>query len=43
MDDDQYEWLLTGFYITYITFEWMTLLCVGGPVVYRANPSTGSA
>jgi hypothetical protein len=26
MDDDMYEWLLTGFYITYITFEWMTLL-----------------
>ncbi|KAI9830616.1 MAG: hypothetical protein M1819_005426 [Sarea resinae] len=22
----QYEWLLTGFYITYITFEWMALL-----------------
>ncbi|KAF8459576.1 major facilitator superfamily domain-containing protein [Terfezia claveryi] len=23
---DQYEWLLTSFYITYITFEWLTLL-----------------
>ncbi|KAI5785573.1 major facilitator superfamily domain-containing protein, partial [Peziza echinospora] len=23
---DQYEWLLTAFYTTYITFEWMTLL-----------------
>jgi MFS family permease len=33
MTDDQYEWLLTGFYITYITFEWMTLLCV-----YRSRP-----
>lgn len=22
----QYEWLLTSFYITYITFQWMTLL-----------------
>jgi hypothetical protein len=34
MDDDQYEWLLTGFYITYITFEWMTLLyAVNGPPV----------
>lgn len=24
--EGQYEWLLTGFYITYIAFEWMTLL-----------------
>ena len=22
----QYEWLLTAFYITYIVFEWMTLM-----------------
>lgn len=22
----QYEWLLTGFYITYILFEWMTVM-----------------
>lgn len=22
----QYEWLLWGFYITYIVFEWMTLM-----------------
>lgn len=32
MDEDlnltssQYEWVLTAFYITYITFEWMTLM-----------------
>lgn len=25
MSDDQFEWLLTAFYITYILFEWMTL------------------
>ena len=25
LSDDQYEWLLTTFYITYILFEWMTL------------------
>lgn len=25
LDDNQYEWLLTIFYITYILFEWMTL------------------
>ena len=25
LSDDQYEWLLTIFYITYILFEWMTL------------------
>jgi len=25
LSDDQYEWLLTAFYITYILFEWMTL------------------
>ena len=25
LDDNQYEWLLTTFYITYILFEWMTL------------------
>lgn len=29
---DQYEWLLRAFYITYILFEWMTLL-------YRVFPS----
>jgi len=23
---DQYEWLLTGFYAMYISFQWMTLL-----------------
>lgn len=26
LTDDQFEWLLTGFYITYIAFEWMILL-----------------
>ncbi|KAL8793691.1 MAG: hypothetical protein Q9195_003740 [Heterodermia aff. obscurata] len=26
LSSDQYEWLLRAFYITYITFEWMTLL-----------------
>ncbi|KAJ5636396.1 uncharacterized protein N7484_009709 [Penicillium longicatenatum] len=42
LSSSQYEWLLTAFYITYILFEWMTLmyrvvpphiyisLCVGG-------------
>lgn len=25
LNDDQYEWLLTAFYIAYILFEWMTL------------------
>jgi hypothetical protein len=24
----QYEWLLWAFYITYIVFEWMTLMSV---------------
>lgn len=26
LDDNQFEWLLTAFYITYILFEWMTVL-----------------
>jgi hypothetical protein len=26
LSDDQYEWLLTGFYITYIAFEWMAIM-----------------
>jgi len=26
LDSSQYEWLLTAFYITYIAFEWMTLM-----------------
>ncbi|KAF9889571.1 hypothetical protein FE257_007281 [Aspergillus nanangensis] len=26
LSSSQYEWLLTGFYITYIIFEWMTLM-----------------
>ncbi|KAF2671754.1 MFS transporter [Microthyrium microscopicum] len=26
LNDEQYGWLLTAFYITYITFEWMALL-----------------
>ncbi len=26
LSSSQYEWLLTAFYITYILFEWMTLL-----------------
>ncbi|KAF2801610.1 MFS general substrate transporter [Mytilinidion resinicola] len=26
LSSSQYEWLLTAFYITYIVFEWMTLL-----------------
>lgn len=25
LSDNQYEWLLTAFYITYVLFEWMTL------------------
>ncbi|KAK4896879.1 hypothetical protein LTR27_005126 [Elasticomyces elasticus] len=25
LSDDQYEWLLTAFYISYILFEWMTV------------------
>ncbi|KZF23271.1 MFS general substrate transporter [Xylona heveae TC161] len=32
LDSAQYEWLLTAFYLTYITFEWMTLL-------YRVVPA----
>ncbi|KAF2143735.1 uncharacterized protein K452DRAFT_224230 [Aplosporella prunicola CBS 121167] len=26
LDSDRYEWLLTAFYVTYIAFEWMTLM-----------------
>lgn len=26
LSSDQYEWLLWAFYITYILFEWMTLM-----------------
>lgn len=26
LSSSQFEWLLSGFYITYILFEWMTLL-----------------
>jgi hypothetical protein len=26
LTSNQYEWLLWAFYITYITFEWMTLM-----------------
>lgn len=26
LSSDQYEWLLWAFYITYIAFEWMTLM-----------------
>jgi hypothetical protein len=26
LTSDQYEWLLTIFYIMYISFQWMTLL-----------------
>jgi MFS family permease len=37
LSSDQYEWLLTAFYITYIAFEWMTLLYrVVPPHVYIA-------
>ena len=32
LDSPQYEWLLTSFYITYIAFQWMTLL-------YRVVPT----
>ncbi|KAI9893139.1 MAG: hypothetical protein M1814_000687 [Vezdaea aestivalis] len=32
LSSNQYEWLLTGFYITYILFEWMALL-------YRVVPA----
>ncbi|KAL4771358.1 major facilitator superfamily domain-containing protein [Aspergillus nidulans var. acristatus] len=32
LSSSQYEWLLTAFYITYILFEWMTLL-------YRVFPA----
>jgi hypothetical protein len=28
LSSKQYEWLLWAFYITYIAFEWMTLMCV---------------
>ena len=26
LNSARYEWLLTAFYITYILFEWMTLM-----------------
>jgi len=26
LNPEQFQWLLTGFYISYICFEWMTLL-----------------
>lgn len=26
LQEGQFEWLLTGFYVTYIAFEWMVLL-----------------
>ncbi len=26
LSNDQYEWLLSAFYLTYIAFEWMALL-----------------
>lgn len=26
LNDDQYEWLLSAFYITYIAFQFMSLL-----------------
>lgn len=26
LTDSQYEWLLSGFYITYIAFEWMAIM-----------------
>lgn len=40
--EGQYEWLLSGFYITYIAFEWMALLwvislCVGLIVLIKGN------
>jgi len=28
LSSNQYEWLLWAFYITYILFEWMTLMYV---------------
>lgn len=28
LSSDQFKWLIWAFYITYIGFEWMTLLCV---------------
>ncbi|KAF2496711.1 MFS general substrate transporter [Lophium mytilinum] len=31
LSSSQYEWLLTAFYITYIVFEWMTLMDVQSP------------
>jgi MFS family permease len=35
LSSDQWEWLLTAFYITYIAFEWMTLMYrVAPPHVY---------
>lgn len=33
LSSEQYEWLLTAFYITYILFEWATLL-LGFPHFY---------
>lgn len=31
LEGEQYEWLLTAFYISYIAFEWMALLYVPFP------------
>jgi hypothetical protein len=35
LEGEQYEWLLTAFYISYIAFEWMALLCVEIPLESR--------
>ncbi|THV83819.1 MFS general substrate transporter [Aureobasidium pullulans] len=36
----QFEWLLTGFYISYICFEWMTLFFASLPWAVRVTPRT---
>jgi hypothetical protein len=36
LTSNQYEWLLWAFYITYIVFEWMTLMLVCNCTVYHS-------
>ena len=39
LSSSQFEWSLRAFYITYIAFEWMTLLWkVFPPHIYRVLP-----
>jgi hypothetical protein len=35
LSSNQFEWLIWAFYITYIGFEWMTLMSVSRPSIER--------